>query len=137
MPTVVDASCLSAMLLNEDVPVSVRQFLETLSDAEVVVPALWFWEVANSSHMAARRARTELREVFDQLSDLRDLNIVVDDESVARAWTTSIALADQHRLTVYDAAYLELAIRRSLPLATLDKALARAARAEGTELIGG
>lgn len=51
-------------------------------------------------------------------------------------WTTTVALADRHRLTIYDATYLELAIRRGLPLATLDQELRVAAEREGVPLLG-
>lgn len=137
MPIVVDASCLTAMLLNEEVPPNMEQFLNSLSDVEIVVPSLWFWEVANSSVMAARRARKPSQEIMNQLADMRHLDLTQDGESILLAWTVTAALAIQHRLSVYDAAYLELAVRRSLPLATLDSALARAARAAGVEVFGG
>ena len=137
MPIVVDASCLTAMLLNEEVPPNVEQFLNSLSDVEIVVPSLWFWEVANSSVMAARRARKPSQEIMNQLADMRHLDLTQDGESILLAWTVTAALAIQHRHSVYDAAYLELAVRRSLPLATLDSALARAARAAGVEVFGG
>jgi len=61
----------------------------------------------------------------------------VDPDTPGRALTYAWPLAAQHGLTTYDAAYLELAIRRGLPLATLDVSLARAARAEGVTLAVG
>ena len=101
-----------------------------------MVPALWYWEMANGLLVASRRGRKEWSEVRPQLEWLGALDIVVDDDSISAAWHLTASIALRHRLTAYDAAYLELALRRSLPLATLDKALARAARAEGVEVIG-
>lgn len=137
MPTVVDASCLSAMLFNEVVPPVMADFLDSLHAVEIAVPALWFWEVANSAAVATRRARVSHVEAVDQLRELHRLRIELDEDSLHHAWTVTIDLAARYNLTVYDAAYLELALRRQLPLATLDKALAKAARAEGVEMIGG
>lgn len=136
MPIVVDASCMSAMLLNEMVPPELDDLLRSLDSYEIVVPALWYWEIANSAVVAARRARIDPREIAGQFLSLLRLRITQDAAAVDLAWSATLDLAFKHRLTVYDAAYLELAVRLSLPLATLDRALARAARAEGIEVIG-
>ena len=63
------------------------------------------------------------------------MDILQDPETGRQAWSQTIRLADLHRLTAYDASYLELALRRRLPLATLDAALARAATAEGVTVL--
>jgi len=67
---------------------------------------------------------------------LRDLPVRLDAEAADLAWTTLAALADRFRLSLYDAAYLELAQRRKLPLATRDAALGRAAHALSVEVLG-
>ena len=72
---------------------------------------------------------------WDVLSELNDLPIVLDDETAAQAWSATIQLAERHRLTVYDAAYLELAQRRGLPLASLDQELRTAAEVAGVALV--
>jgi predicted nucleic acid-binding protein len=81
--------------------------------------------------MAERRGRIDAHFRRAALDDLALLPITVDIETPARAWTDVSSLAETHRLTVYDAAYLELAGRRMLPLATLDAALRRAGEAMG------
>lgn len=81
-----------------------------------------------------RRGRIDEDERNDALTDLSDLEIQLDEESVERCWSITVTLAQLYQLTVYDAAYLELAQRRRLPLATLEQALAKAARAAGVEL---
>jgi len=77
------------------------------------------------------------RERRDEaLSDLQFLPISIDTETGEKAWKETLTLADRHQLTVYDATYLELALRRSLPLATLDRGLRKAAMVEGVVLLG-
>jgi predicted nucleic acid-binding protein len=93
-------------------------------------------EIANVLEMGVRRGRHDaaFREVT--LADLALLSIQVDPHTNDRAWGATIRLAERHRLTVYDAAYLELALRRGLPLATLDRELRVAATAENVALLG-
>lgn len=95
------------------------------------VPSLWRLEVANGLQIAIRRKRID--EVFRDgaLQRLGSLPIVIDAETATHAWTTTLRLAGQHNLTIYDAAYLELAQRRRLPIATLDRRLRDAADASG------
>lgn len=91
------------------------------------VPALWRWEVQNTLLSAARRRRITYEALAEHLIDLQSVNVAVESAS---QFGVELSLAREHRLSVYDAAYLEVAIRRGLPLATTDEALARAARAE-------
>jgi predicted nucleic acid-binding protein len=126
-----------ALILNEVIPQDIERLPERLARNGATVPALWHWEVANSLLTASRRSQKDWGEFRPQLEWLSDLDVMIDDDSTGAAWRLTATLAIRHGLTAYDAAYLELAIRRSLPLATLDKALAKAARAEGVEVIGG
>lgn len=96
-----------------------------------IVPALWPLEVANILVINERRGRLAPGDAEGIMQDLRDLAPTVDPETSYRAMGEIAALARQHQLSVYDASYLELAMRLSLPLATLDKALRRAALAIG------
>ena len=100
-----------------------------------IVPHLWHLEVVGSLTVAVRRKRVTQAFRDDVLKDLQELNISVDTGTAANAWGASVRLADLYGLTVYDAAYLELAQRRRLPLATLDQDLAKAARAAGIEIL--
>jgi predicted nucleic acid-binding protein len=96
-----------------------------------IVPSLWPLEVANAALVGERRKRTTEAKVTEFLSLLNQLPITLDDETANRAWRESLNLARAHNLSVYDATYLELALRRSLPLATLDDKLKTAAAAVG------
>lgn len=100
------------------------------------VPSLWRLEVANSLQMAVRRRRIDAAFRDASLADLALLNIGTDPDTDAFAWSTTLQLAAAHGLSVYDAAYLELAQRMALPLASLDDELRTAGRALGVALLG-
>lgn len=103
--------------------------------AELVVPVLWRHEVANALVMAARKGRVTEEQITAFLDTVAKLSVVVDEESWERATEETRQLAVAYRLTAYDAAYLELALRRGLPLASLDKELQKAAQAAGAQVL--
>jgi predicted nucleic acid-binding protein len=98
------------------------------------VPALWHLELGNVLLGARRGDRIDQAGIEVFLSRLAIFDIAVDDQTMERAWQKTLDLAMQHGLSTYDAAYLELALRRGLPLATLDRELIVAARACGVPL---
>lgn len=100
------------------------------------VPGIWRIEIANVLTLSVRRGRMTQVRRDEAFNDLEILPIVIDPQTGDRVWQETTALADRHRLTVYDATYLELALRKSLPLATLDRELRLAAQAEGITLLG-
>lgn len=89
----------------------------------IIVPALWSLEVANVLVCAERRGRSTPSQAAAWLPLLEALPILVDSQTGVRAWSDTLDLARLHGLSAYDAAYLELASRRGLPLATLDRKL--------------
>ena len=95
------------------------------------VPMIWRYEVSAVLAKAQMREGISEREAVEFLADLRGLNITVDIPGTERILTDVHRLAITYRLTAYDAAYLEVALRRNLPLATLDDELARACKAAG------
>ena len=95
------------------------------------VPALWHLELGNVLLGAQRRGRIDQAGIEGFLSALGAYDIEVDGQTSSLAWSKTLALAASHGLTVYDAAYLELALRRRLPLATLDKTLLAALKKAG------
>jgi predicted nucleic acid-binding protein len=103
----------------------------TLPASPPVVPALWPLEVANAVLMGERRKSGTTAKASVWLQFLLSLPITIDDETNVRAWDDILNLARTHGLTAYDAAYLELALRRGLPMATLDSKLKSAANAAG------
>jgi predicted nucleic acid-binding protein len=133
---VLDSSATLAWIFPDETTDAVREVFETVSSEGCFVPTLWAIEVANGLTAGVRRRR--ITETFraEALGVLELLSITEDGETRARAWTTTLHLADQFGLTLYDAAYLELARRLSLPLASLDDELRNAAQALGIELLG-
>jgi predicted nucleic acid-binding protein len=133
MPFVLDASVAACWAFeDEDHPVAALA-LERVRADEACVPSLWWFEVRHTLIVNERRGRLTESDTTAFLRALARLNIAVDrspDEADV------LMLARRRRLTVYDAAYLELARRKGVPLATLDTALAAAARAERAPLLG-
>lgn len=107
----------------------------SIGERGAVVPGLWWLEVGNALLVAERRKRTTTAKRRLFMNGVRDVVIETDPETSSRAWSHTVDLADTHRLTVYDAAYLELALRRGLPLASLDNDLRKAGRRDGVELL--
>ena len=136
MSFVVDSSAALAWVYSEETTEAIFEVLARLTDRRAWVPALWRLEVANVLEMNVRRGRHDAAFRDAALADLAVLPISIDAETDRQAWGATVRLAARHRLTVYDAAYLELAQRRGLPLATLDKELRDAATAEGVILLG-
>lgn len=136
MSLVLDSSVALAWVYRKETTKAVDEVFERLSQAGAWVPGLWRLEVANVLEMGVRRRRyrSDFRDAA--LSDLKLLPINVDLETDRQAWGATALLAERHHLTLYDAAYLELALRRNLPLATLDSDLRTAAHAEKVALLG-
>lgn len=118
---VVDASVSAAWFLPDEATPFTEAVLSATASVEVWVPALWWLEIGNLLINAQRRQRISTAKRIELLAAAQALRLRVDREPVALA--TIDALADRYRLSAYDAAYLELALRRQLPLATLDAAL--------------
>lgn len=133
MPFVVDASVAACWLLPDEGHAAAAAAYARFPADTACVPGLWWFEMRNIFLSNERRGRIDSGMTGRALGLLGRLPIRVDHQADDAAL---MALARRHRLTAYDAAYLELAVREGLPLATLDEALAGAARAEGVAVIG-
>lgn len=136
MTLLLDSSMTLSWYFEDEESEASQAVFDDVSENGAVVPALWRFEVANGLQLAVRRKRIGPAYRDDSLADLAMLDVTIDPESDTHAWSASVKLAERHTLTVYDAAYLELAQRRRLALATLDRALIRAGKAEGVPVIG-
>jgi len=132
---VLDASLTLSWYFDDERTPAGEALLEAVGEEGAVVPALWRYEVENGMQMAVRRKRisTAYRDI--SLAELRVLPITIERAGDDVVWTAMIGFADRFGLTIYDAAYIELAQRRGLPLATGDRAMRSAARALKIELI--
>lgn len=126
---VVDASCAAAWFLADEASEYTDAALRATVDTDVWVPALWQLEIGNLLISAQRRKRITAEKRIELVNSAASLRLRVDREAVSMVALD--ALAANHQLTTYDAAYLELAVRRNLPLATQDAALKRAMLAMG------
>ncbi len=137
MSLVLDSSVTLAWVYSSETTEAIRYVFDLLSDNGAWVPMHWRLEVANVLEMSARRGRCDAAFRNDTLADLALLPVYLDPETDRHAWGATARLAELYRLTSYDAAYLELARRRGLPLATLDSDLRVAAKKAGVALLGG
>jgi len=131
-----DSSVTLAWVYAEEATAAIHHVFDQVTATGAWVPGLWRLEVANVLEMGVRRGRTDSAFRDSTLADLALLPIRLDAETDANAWGGTMRLAARHGLTVYDAAYLELALRRGLALATLDRELRAAAQTEGVVLLG-
>ena len=135
MAFVLDCSMAMAWVFPDEATDRTDALRESLLEETAFVPALWPIEVANVLLVATRRGRIEESEWPYLLEALATLPIRTDAETGERAMSDSLRLAHRHDLSVHEAVYLELAMRRTLPLATLDDDLVTAARAAGIEVL--
>ncbi len=138
MNFILDSSFALAWVLKDEATPATDRVLDSLGQgARAFVPALWRWEMGNALLNVERQKRATKAEVSRHLSLFEALPIEVDETALNQAWSATYLLAQKHRLTSYDAAYLELAMRRGLPLASLDGHLQTAAGLEKVELLPG
>ena len=133
---VLDSSVTFAWFFDDERSEAADRLLDQLEVGAATVPALWYFEVANVLAVRQRQRRATSAHIATFVAQLRDLDIVPDQELVVHAFPRILDLARSERLTGYDAAYLELAMRLGVPLATRDKALGRAAKRLGVSVIG-
>lgn len=135
---VLDASVSAAWCFQDETTPLIEGLLDRLATGmDAIVPSIWPFEIANVLLQAERRKRITRAQVVSELQQLASLPITVEPVPTARAFGMVLSLAREQNLTEYDAAYLELAIRESLPLATLDDGLRKAARDLGVALVTG
>lgn len=135
MSIVIDSSSTLAWIYADEINPSSRRVLDLVINSGAWVPSIWSLEIGNSLQTAMIRGRIDLSFRDDALADLRLMDIKVDDETHKHAWSTSLQLAEKFKLTLYDACYLELAQRKNLPLASLDRELRLAGKALGLTLV--
>ena len=135
MSFVLDTSVTMAWLFEDEATQHTEALLDRLETDDALVPPLWTYEVGNVLVMAERRKRITEAQArhFTELMD--SLPIHVADSHVMELWGGAVIAARTYKLSVYDGAYLDLAMREGIPLATLDKALKMAASQSGVEIL--
>lgn len=133
---VLDCSIAMAWCFDDEATDHTRAMLADLGSQTAFVPGIWSLEVGNVLILAERKGRITRARCAEFVELLRELPIVTDDETSARGLVEILDLARDRSLTTYEAAYLELSMRRGVRLATKDKALRAAAPHLGVELLG-
>ena len=135
MSLVLDNSVSLAWCFENEQTAAKMALLDRVAEEGAVVPQLWPLEALNVLLIAERRGRIDSTRRQRLVGFLRDLPISVDEDTTRQAWVGIADLAQAHGLTMYDASYLELAVRLALPLATDDAALVAAAERAGVTLL--
>ena len=136
-PTLIlDCSIVMAWCFDDESTPGTNQIQDRMANEAAVVPGLWYLEITNVLAMAEKRKRITPQGSQQFLQLLSILDIQVDDDAPRRAFNHLLPLCRTHGLTSYDAAYLDLSIRRQIPLATLDDALRKAATTLGLPVLG-
>jgi predicted nucleic acid-binding protein len=133
---IVDSSVALSWCFEDERTPATTALLHRVGETGATAPQHWPLEALNGLLMAERRKRLDAARRQHLADFLRDLPIMLDAETTIQVWTTTQRLAERFRLTIYDAAYLELARRRNLPLASLDQELRAAGTALGVPLLG-
>jgi predicted nucleic acid-binding protein len=133
---VLDSSIAIAWCFPDEQDAYSQTVLDALAHQAAIVPYLWHLEVANILIVGERRKRSTQTDTVTWMNFLCGLPIIVDEETKTHAFGDITNLSRAQNLSAYDAAYLELAIRRGLPLASLDDRLNTAGQAVGVTLYG-
>jgi predicted nucleic acid-binding protein len=132
---ILDASMAITWLFDDEQTEAADAILERVTRDGAIVPSLFRLEIGNMLRNAERRGRCDETYTAHSFERLMRLAITIDNETDERAWAETLVLARQHDLTLYDAAYLELAVRLGGPIATCDNALVRAGERCGVEVL--
>ncbi|HWB47665.1 MAG TPA: type II toxin-antitoxin system VapC family toxin [Stellaceae bacterium] len=136
MSFVLDNSIAIAWCFEDEQTPATLALLQRVAETGAVAPALWPLEAVNALLAAERRGRLDPVRRQRLMGFLRALPVTIDTDTASQAWSETAGLAARYGLSSYDAAYLELAYRRVLPLASLDGALRTAAESLGVALLG-
>jgi len=132
---VIDASAALAWCFDDESTEATRALLDRFEDERAEVPSLWHLELANALAMGERHRRITPARTSEFIALIDGLPIVIDERTPNVALSTVLELSRREQLSAYDASYLELAMRRGVPLATKDNDLARAANHLGVSLL--
>jgi predicted nucleic acid-binding protein len=132
---IIDASIIGPLLIPDEAQAEHPALIGVLESGRTVVPSHWHLEVANMGRSAVARKRVAEEAIISGLAAISGYRITVDQDTSAAAWDRTLVLTFAHGLTVYDAAYVELALRLDVPLLCDDADMAKAAGELGIELL--
>ena len=133
---VVDCSIALAWCFLDEATPATKKLLDRMGSESAWVPGWWFVELTNVLAVAERKGRIKRDKTAEFIALVEGFDLETDDEAPGRAFMHLLPLCRTHQLTSYDAIYLHLAVRRHVPLATLDEPLRKAAKKLGIKLLG-
>ncbi len=133
---VVDSSVAMAWCFLDEATAVTKDLLNTMSHESAMVPSWWYLELTNVLVQAEKKGRINADKTAEFIELVHSFYLEVDNQAAEIAFDELLPLCRAHQLTSYDAVYLELAVRRKLPLATLDEPLRKAAKKLGVKLLG-
>jgi len=133
---VIDASVALAWCFPDEASDYADSVLLAVENQTVFVPAIWAVEIANALLVGERRKRIRQSEVRSFIDLIKDLRVIEDGQPFADTVSNVLPLAREYDLSAYDAAYLDVAVRHEIPLATFDRALQRACILAGIKIFG-
>lgn len=134
---VVDNSVVMTWCFKDEVSRYADSILDSLEYFTAIVPSIWPLEVGNVLLVAERKKRLSGADSARFIALLYELPITVDQEPPERMIKEIFALAREHKLSTYDASYLDLAMKKGIPIATLDKRLLKAAKRSNVSIMTG
>ena len=132
---VLDASVALAWFFGDEATSATTALLEQLNDTPAIVPSIWFLEISNALVFAEQKKRLTYAAAVQFLDLITNLPIQMDEELVTSRFYDIFTLAHSEKLTTYDAAYLELAMRHGISLATKDMKLRAVAKRLGVKIL--
>lgn len=134
---VLDCSVFVSWCFEDEKSADSIRILESLQQYEALVPSLWTLEVANVFLTAWRRKTLTESDIHQLIQNIKESPIQIDTQTAEKALNDIFVLAREHELSAYDAAYLELAMRRGIALATFDQKLRKACQKSGVKIFQG
>ena len=131
---VVDNSVVLSWVFEDEHSKVSQSILNELFKNQAYVPSLWPFELANALYVAEKRGRIKEADSMTFIKNLKDLPICIENNNFDNITKDILALSRKHSITVYDASYVELALRKNLPLITFNKELIVAAKKIGLKL---
>jgi len=133
---VLDCSVAISWLMPDEDSSFSNQTLNLLTSQQAFVPSIWPLEVGNVLLGAERNKRITIKQRCSAISIINELPITIDPHTSKYVFLETMVLAERYKLTLYDASYLELAMRMNIPIATFDKQLKQAAHKEKVIILG-
>lgn len=133
---VVDCSVAMAWCFLDEATLETKKLFSRAASECILVPSWWYLETTNTLALAERKARITQREVAEFILLVQSFNLDIDHFDPERSFDDLLPICRTYQLTSYDAVYLDLAMRRQLPLATLDESLRKAAKKAGVKVLG-